>query len=116
MHCLIATAWAVGLILLSAVLVAGCSDGAEGDQAEPSQAVAEEPAAVESSGGDGDEVIVQPEQDAVAPPADGSDEMLLDEDDEAGEGSALAEAGVFAVTWRVGGRFDRTVLGDPDAP
>ena len=116
MHCLIATAWVAGLVLLPALLVAGCSDGPEADQVELGQAVAEEPAAVEPSGDDGDEVIVQPEQDAAAPVLDGSDEMLPDEDDGAGDGSASAEAGVFADTWRVGGYFDRTVLGDPGAP
>ena len=122
MRCLIAAAWVAGLILLPAVLIAGCSDGPEDDQVDPGVAVAEEPAVVEEpaaagpSGSDGGEEIVEPERDAAVPPADGSDEMLLDEDDGVENGAASAEAGVFADTWRVGGRFDRTVLGDPDAP
>lgn len=133
MHRLIAAAWAM-------VLIVGCSGGPDDapadlgqaateepvavetsgaagkTPAETGRAVAEEPAAVEASGSAGDAVVAQRERDVAAPVLDGSDEMLLDEDDEAAGGSALAEAGVFADTWRVGGRYDRTVPGDPDAP
>ena len=113
-----AIAW-IALLSLSLSLLAGCSGDRE--DAEFRESATEERAADGSSGAPDDL------WNGYLPtfPSDGSDELLLDDEElllDAEEGAAgaadapRADAGVFADAWRIGGRFDRTVLGDPDAP
>ena len=94
---------------LIAALAAACGGGGS-ETAQSEQAVA----AVEGVG--------QAEEDQYASPADGRDEVRLDEEQASeaaqpgGEGDLFVSAGVFESGPRAGGRFNRTMLGDPDAP
>ena len=64
----------------------------------------------------------QAEQDQYASPSDGRDGGQLDEEQASeaaqpgGESDLFVSAGVFESGPRAGGRFNRTMLGDPDAP
>lgn len=94
---------------LVAALAAACGGGAS-ETAQSGQSAA----AVEEAG--------QAERDQYASLDDGSDEMRADEEQASeaaqpgGESDLFVSAGVFESGPRAGGRFNRTMLGDPDAP
>ena len=112
-----AIAW-IALLSLPLSLLAGCSGDREDVEVRERGTATEERAADDSSGTQAGAPDDQGNGYVPTFPSDGSDEMLLDDDERAAGApdASRADAGVFAGTWRVGGRFDRTALGDPDAP
>ena len=97
---------------LVAALAAACgSGGSETAQSGQAAAAVEE---AEQSGQSG--------QDRYGSLGDGSDEMRSDGEQASeaaqpgGESDLFVSAGVFESGPRAGGRFNRTMLGDPDAP
>ena len=98
------------IIGLMAALAAACGGGGS-ETAQSGRAAAEE----EGQSG-------QAEQDRYGSLGDGSDEMRADGEQASeaaqpgGESDLFVSAGVFESGPRAGGRFNRTMLGDPDAP
>ena len=94
---------------LMAALAAACGGGGS-ETAQSGQAVS----AAEEAG--------QSEQGRYGSLGDGSDEMPSDGEQASeaaqpgGESDLFVSAGVFESGPRAGGRFNRTMLGDPDAP
>lgn len=97
---------------LAAALAAACGGGGS-ETAQSGQAVS----AVEEEG-----QARQAEQDQYGSLGDGSDERPSDGEQASeaaqpgGESDLFVSAGVFESGPRAGGRFNRTMLGDPDAP